>query len=185
MHIKGARILAIDPGSRELGVAVLEGEDLLYYGVKTVRKRTTPQEMLQEITWSIKQLIDYYVPSILAIEKVFLIQKNACLLIVATEQIKAAARKEELAVYEYEPKVIRRLVCQTGKATKREVARHLTRKYYELSRYLNRKSRWEQLYYAKMFDAIAVGLICYAELADSRNSEIHSYKFPSTNKGQS
>ncbi len=167
-----------------MGVAILEGQDLLFYGVKTVRKRTTPQEVLREIARIIKQLIEYHAPSILAIEKVALIQENASLLIVATEEIKAAARKEELAVYEYEPKVIRKFICQTGKTTKLEVARHLTRKYYELSQYLNRTSRWEQLYYSKMFDAIAVGLICYTELAASRNSEDRSFKFSSANKAQ-
>lgn len=185
MPTKRTRILAVDPGTRELGVAILEGEDLLFYGVKTVQKRMTPQEVLREITRIIKRLIDYYAPSILAIEKVFLIQKNASLLIVATDQIKATGRKEGLYVYEYAPKVIRKFICQTGKATKREVARHLTRKYYELSHYLNRTSRWEELYYAKMFDAIAVGLICYTELAASRSSENQPYKFSSANKGQS
>jgi crossover junction endodeoxyribonuclease RuvC len=144
MHTKRTRILAIDPGTRELGVAILEGEDLLFYGVKTVQRRTTPEEVLREITRIIKQLIDHYAPAILAIEKVFLIQKNASLLIVATDQIKAAARKEGLVVYEYEPKVIRKFICQTGKAIKREVAKHLTQKYYELYQYLNRKSRWER-----------------------------------------
>lgn len=185
MHTKRARILAIDPGTRELGVAILEGKDLLFYGVKTVQKRTTPQEVLREITRIIKQLINYYAPSILAIEKVFLTQKNASLLIVATDQIKAVGIKEELAVYEYAPKVIRKFICQTGKATKREVARHLTRKYYELSQYMDRKSRWEQIYYSKMFDAIAVGLICYTELANTQSSDNHSYKTSFADKGQS
>lgn len=170
MHIKRNRILAVDPGTRELGVAILEGEDLLFYGVKTVQKRTTPQEVLWEITRIIKQLIDYYAPAILAIEKVLLIQKNASLLIVATDQIKAAARKEGLAVYEYEPKLIRRSICQTIKATKREVARHLTRKYCELNHYLNRTSKWEQLYYAKMFDAVALGLCCYRDITKPSDS---------------
>jgi Holliday junction resolvasome RuvABC endonuclease subunit len=184
MHIKRTRILAVDLGTRELGVAILEGDNLLFYGVKTVQHRTTPQEVLQKITQIIKQLIDYYVPSILAIEKVLLIQKNASLLIVAADQIKAAARKEELVIYEYEPKVIRRFICQTGKATKREVAKHLARKYYELNQYLNRTSRWEQIYYAKMFDAIAVGLVCCTELAEGQKNENHSYKISSINKGQ-
>lgn len=184
MHTKRTKILAIDPGTRELGVAILEGEELIYYGVKTVQRRTTPQEVLGEITRIIKQLIDRYAPSILAIEKVISIQRNSSLLIVATDQIKAAARREELVVYEYEPKVIRKFICQTGKATKREVAKHLARKYYELSQYLNRKSKWEQLYYAKLFDAISVGLICCTQLTDGQKNENHSYKTPSINKGQ-
>ena len=48
MHTKPTKILAIDPGTREIGVAVLEGEALVYYGIKTIRNRKRPQQVLQE-----------------------------------------------------------------------------------------------------------------------------------------
>ena len=36
---KKQRILAIDPGTRELGFAIMEENDLIYYGVKTLKKK--------------------------------------------------------------------------------------------------------------------------------------------------
>lgn len=165
MHIKTNKILAIDPGTKELGVAVLEGEELLYYGVKTIRKRARPQQVLLETTRIINSLIADYRPAVLAIEKMFLIQKSASLLVVAAEEIKAAAREKGLEVFEYSPTFVRKFVCDSGKATKREVAQVIVRRYPVLSRYLNRQSKWEQIYWANMFDAIAVGLTCLQRLS--------------------
>jgi crossover junction endodeoxyribonuclease RuvC len=164
MHTKPIQILAIDPGTREIGVAVLEGEALVYYGVKTIRNRKRPQQVLQKAARIVKRLIEDYQPSILAIEKMFLIQKNASLLIVVADEIKATAQAAGLAVYEYAPTTVRKRICQTGKATKRAAAGIIAGRYTELIRYLKGRSKWEELYYANMFDAIAVGLTCYQQI---------------------
>lgn len=155
------KILAIDPGTREIGVAVLENEELIYYGVKSIKNRKRPQHVLQEAARIINGLINTYRPSILAIEKTFLIQKSGSLLIVVADEIKATGQAGGLAIYEYAPTLVRKLICNTGKATKREVAKMLASCYPHLTRYLVQRSKWEELYYANMFDAIAVGLCCY------------------------
>jgi crossover junction endodeoxyribonuclease RuvC len=176
MHTKHTKILAIDPGTREIGVAVLEGEALVYYGVKTIRNRKRPQQVLGEASRIVKRLIEDYQPSVLAIEKMFLIQKNASLLIVVADEIKATAQAVGLAVYEYSPTTVRKRICQTGKATKRAVAGIIASRYLELARYLKGKSKWEELYYANMFDAIAVGLACYQQIV--ANHFTASQNFP-------
>ena len=153
-------ILAIDPGTRELGFAVLAGEELLYYGVKTVTNRKSPSQVLEIVSGFIKKLIESYNPSILAIEKMFVTQKNSALLAVVAEQVKALAREYGLLIFEYAPSSLRKRLCQTGRATKREAARILSLRYSELARYYNRTRMWEQDYYANLFDAIAVGVTC-------------------------
>lgn len=176
MPTNAIKILAIDPGTREIGVALLEGEDLLYYGVKSIRNRKRPQQVLQEAAHIIGRLIDTYNPSVLAIEKMFLIQKSGSLLIVVADEIKATARAAGLSVYEYAPTTVRKLICQTGKATKRATARIIADRYVELARYFKGRSKWEELYYANMFDAIAVGLACYQQLL--ANQSIDSPRSP-------
>ena len=42
------RILAIDPGTREMGVALLEGDKLVYHGVKAIKRGKSPHETLKE-----------------------------------------------------------------------------------------------------------------------------------------
>jgi RNase H-fold protein (predicted Holliday junction resolvase) len=49
MHINRMKILAIDPGTREIGVAVLDGKTLIYYAVKTIRGQRNPAEILRRI----------------------------------------------------------------------------------------------------------------------------------------
>jgi len=157
------KILAIDPGTREMGVAVFEGKQLVYYGVKTVRGRRSPAEVLRRIQEITASLITRYRPSCLAIEKMFLVQKSASLLVVAAEEIKATGRQHGLEIYEYAPTFVRKLICNSGRATKEQTAKVVTRRFPELRPYLEQKTKWEALYYANMFDAVALALCCAAD----------------------
>ena len=157
------KILAIDPGTRELGVAMLDGEQLVYYGVKTIRGRRTPSEVLRRIQKITASLIARYRPTCLAIEKMFLAQKSASLLVVAAEEIKATARQHDLPIYEYAPTTVRKMICHSGRATKAETAKTIALRFPELRPYLEQRTQWETLYYANMFDAVAVGVVAYLE----------------------
>jgi len=164
------KILAIDPGTREIGVALLSGRELLYYGVKTIKKRGSAGEILSQVRQILSRLIADYEPRNLAIEKTFLAHKSAALLNVAADEIKAVARAQGLEIKEYAPTLVRKIICQTGKATKKEAARIIAAQYPELARYLEQRTKWETLYYANMFDAIAVGLVCYQEITTNLSS---------------
>ncbi len=157
-------ILSIDPGTRELGFAVLQGETLLYYGIKTVTNRKAPSLVLETITGFIKGLIEKYEPSTLAIEKMFITQKNSALLYVAAEQVKAVAREQKITIWEQSPSAIRKRLRESGRATKREVAKLIADRYPELARYYNRTKHWEIEYYSNLFDAVAVGLVCLEDI---------------------
>jgi Holliday junction resolvasome RuvABC endonuclease subunit len=161
-------ILAVDPGTREVGFAVLQGETLLYYGVKTVTNRKAPSLVLETISGFIKGLIEKYEPSTLAVEKMFITQKNSALLYVAAEQVKAVAREGKIAIWEQSPSAIRKPLCRTGRATKREVAKLVADRYPELARYYNRSKHWEIEYYANLFDAVAVGLVCLEDKSQTK-----------------
>jgi crossover junction endodeoxyribonuclease RuvC len=155
------KILAIDPGTREMGVAVLDGQQLVYYGVKTIRRRRSPAEVLHRIQEITAGLIARHRPDHLAIEKMFLIQKSAALLVVAAEEIKATARQHRLIVHEYAPTVVRKIICHSGRATKNEAANSVALRFPELRPYLEQRTKWEALYYANMFDAVALGVAVF------------------------
>jgi Holliday junction resolvasome RuvABC endonuclease subunit len=158
------RILAIDPGTKEIGTAILDKSELVYYGVKTVRDRSTAQKILQQSSAIAEELINSYEPEVLAIEKMFIVQKSAALLSVVAEEIKTTARGRGLLVYEYSPSVVRRFLCESGRATKAAVAAVVAGKFPYLSRHLETRTKWETKYYSNIFDAIAVGLKCQSEL---------------------
>ena len=46
---KKTRILAIDPGTREMGFAIMEENELIYYGVKTLKKMRPTSVLLKEV----------------------------------------------------------------------------------------------------------------------------------------
>lgn len=158
MPAKPKTTLAIDPGTREIGVAVLCDLELLYFGVKSIRWRQSPQSVLGEANKIVIDLIEKYQPAVLAIEKTFMIHKSAALLNVVADEIKATARQHDLIVREYTPTDVRKRICQTGKATKRRAAEVVVSRYPELARFFHQRTKWEELYYANMFDAVAVGL---------------------------
>ena len=156
---RAQRILAIDPGTREMGYAILDEYDPIYYGVKTLKKKRPTCVLLKETRKIIRRLIEDYNPKILVIEETFFYKhKNAYRLIAMAEEIKRVAKREKLKVFEYAPKTIRKAICKSGKATKREVAEVLCSRYPELHVYLTQDRKWKEKYWGHMFDALALGL---------------------------
>ena len=61
-------ILAIRPGRREMGMAVLDGEELRYWGVTRFRQKEL-DDLLAALERRLSRLILLYGPTVLAIEK--------------------------------------------------------------------------------------------------------------------
>jgi len=165
-------ILAIAPGTHELGVAVINNAELLYYGVKTVSKRKNPLTVLEIVSSQIRNLIKKYRPDYLAIKAVVIRQKSYALLAIVAEQIKAIAKELNLLICEYASISVRKRLCETGRATRRETAEVLTKRFPELKRFFLRTTKWERDYYGNLFDAVAVGIISEEDLtAESKASK--------------
>ena len=71
------RALAIDPGSRLTGYAIMEGHELIYYGVKTFTIRNPISRLLKDVNQTMTRLINDYRPQSLAIESTFFIKTRA------------------------------------------------------------------------------------------------------------
>lgn len=157
-------ILAIDPGTREIGFAVLDGNELLDYGVKRVSKQPTPRALMQKVDAIITRIIIQHNPSLLAIKKPAVVQYSSRLVEAVGEQIKSTGERHGLTVYEFEPKAIRQFVCQSPKATKQDMTKIIADRCLELARYADPKNKEEALYWGRMFEAIAVGLMSAEEV---------------------
>lgn len=156
---KNNRVLAIDPGTHYIGVAVLDGAKLAYYGVKTLSKRKSPHDTLTEGRKVIRSLIDDFKPKTLAVEKTFFANnRNSALLNVFADEIAAIGKRVRLRVVTLAANVVRKEICKNGWATKREVAQEVCRRFPELLPYLSSDRRWKEEFYLNMFDAVALGL---------------------------
>lgn len=157
-------ILAIDPGTREIGFAVLNGNELLDYGVKRVSKQTNSRALMRKVDAVITRLFVQYSPTLLAIKQPVVVQYSGRLVETVSEQIKTTSEQYGLPVYEFEPKAIRQFVCQSPKATKQDMAKIIAERCLELAKYADPKNKEEALYWGRMFEAIAAGLMCYEEV---------------------
>ena len=153
------RILAIDPGTRYIGVAVLDCTKLVYYGVKTLSRQKSPHDILTEGRRVIRNLIDDFKPDILAVEKTFFANnRNSALLNVFADEIVAIGKRKRMAVISLAANVVRKAICDNGWATKRDVAQEICRRVPELLPYLSSDRRWKEEFYLNMFDAVALGI---------------------------
>ena len=157
---KTSRILAIDPGTRVMGIAFLEKGKLIYYGVKTIKDGTRlPHQRLREARRVVIRLIQDFHPEVLAIEKTFFSNnRNIALLNVLAEEIKAIARRKGLKVFSLAPSTVKKLVCGNGRARKREVAKVVVAKYPELKVLVSQDRKWKEAYWQNVFDALALAI---------------------------
>ena len=122
------RILGIDPGTNNLGYAVIEIRKkqihLLVHGVFKLSRLASHQEKLHQIFLKIQRIIEGFQPDEMAIEAPFFGKNVQSMLKLGRAQgvAIAAALQKELVVKEYSPKKIKLAVTGNGNASKEQVA---------------------------------------------------------------
>jgi len=148
-----------------MGIALLEGERLLYHGVKVFTRRRTPHENLREGRETILQLIRDFKPTVVAMEKTFITtNRRTALLNVLADEITALARRRRIRVMAYAPSTVKKHVCGDGRGGKEAVSAVIAQTYPELTVYLTQDRKWKARHHANMFDAVAVGLTALSNL---------------------
>jgi len=161
---QGRTILAIDPGTRYIGIAVMDGDELVYHGVKTLRRRSSPHEGLAQVKAFTQRLLRDFNPDLLVIERAFMIRsRTAGLLNVIVDEMRAIGARHGVTVRTLAPATVRKRLCGSGRATKRDVARAIVDRYPELRVYLGQNRKWKERFHGNMFDAIALGLVASHE----------------------
>ena len=107
------RVLAIAPGAQHLGVAVLEGEELIWFGVKSFSGRKTAGTLLPKVERYIDELIARHTPGTLAIEEPYYAQARLSpLLGPLTAALKRSGRQQGLRVVRYLPTTVKARLCE-------------------------------------------------------------------------
>lgn len=153
------RILAIDPGTRNIGVAVIEGTNLLYFGVKIIPKSIPRYRIISTGLAILRGITTDFGPSILAVERTYFPRdRNGSVLNRFAQEMTMMGRRLGLEVVTLSPMTVRKRICGSGRAGKRDVAIVLSSRYPELRPYRSSDRRWKTRFYYNFFDAIAVGL---------------------------
>lgn len=155
---KNNRILAIDPGTQNMGFAVFDGKKLVLYGVTTIRRRKSSREILMAGREIIRELMDDFRPGSLVVEKtLFANNKGSATLNKLTEDIITIGRKKRIKTLALSANTVRKEICHDGMAGKQEVAVKMVERFPELKPYLYSDRRWKEEFFYNMFDAVCLG----------------------------
>lgn len=158
------RILAIDPGTRHVGVAVLQGSRLIYHGVMTMPHRRGLPAVRRNTRVLLQELLRDFRPKVLIVEENSIGGSRArSRLHAVVSETRRIGRRERLEVIATAASTVKKLVAGNGRASKEEVARAVTRRYPELKAYLRQTAKWRARYHGNMFDAVAIGFSVEAD----------------------
>jgi len=158
MRHRDQTILALDPGLRDLGFAVLHGRRLLARDAISLR-RVESSRRLAEAKARVAALVRTYRPTILVLEKTYrhpvpwLNDLHRL-----TRSCRRLATRSRAAFATYAPQQVRASVVGDGKAKKPEVALAIAHRFPSLRVYLTSDRRWKERLWQNMFDAIALAL---------------------------
>lgn len=131
-----------------MGVAVLDGTKLAYYTAKTLSTGKSPHDILTEERKVIRDFINDFKPATLAVEKTFFANNRiSALLNVFADEICSMGRRRRLKLCTIAANAVRKMICNNGEATKREVAEGVARRFPELSPYLLSDGRWKERFH--------------------------------------
>lgn len=156
MRIKNEPILAIDPGLRELGFAILTGNDLLESGVLQLR-HLAEAERLGCVRRHLDRLIESFGPRSIVVEQIPKSPLDGNLPRLG-RLLGRLGRRYGLKAFSYSAKTARRSVVGDGWAGKADVVRRLAAQFPQLRVYRGQSRKWKDTFWQNMFDAIALAL---------------------------
>jgi Holliday junction resolvasome RuvABC endonuclease subunit len=158
-------ILGIDPGTKEMGLVVLRGHDLKYFGVRTLPNGKRHHEAIGLAKRIVLAMIEKHRPDVVAIEvPLNLPTKRSHLLNVIADELRDRAAEVGMAVEELSPEAIRRRLTGNARATKIDVAEYLVaNRFTQLREFVPKRParpalglRPRDKYWLHMFDALAL-----------------------------
>jgi len=162
MPKKPHTILAINPGTRYLGIAVFQGPDLRDWRIKAFQGKFSKQK-LDKFLKIIADLIEQYHADVLAIKKLHPGRSSSNLNSLASKIISISKRKG-LKVCQYSIADIKKFFLPKEKSNKKKLAERMASKYSDLLTELNREKASRNPYYLRMFEAVALGSICIYQI---------------------
>lgn len=156
------KIIGVNPGTKYLGLAIFQGSDLRYWGIKTL-KGIWSKEKVERIKAIISDLIERYELNALALKKLHPSRssKNLNQLVA---KIKEFSKRKGLRVYEYSIKDLERFLSPKEKINKKQMAEFVVSEYPFLFHVFEKEKKNKNPYAIRMFEAIALGLRYFYQL---------------------
>ncbi len=149
-------ILAINPGTKYLGLAVFQAQDLVYWGIKVLKgkwsekKRRIAKRAIQDI------IVQHHV-RILVLKKLHLSRSSTNLNFLVAS-IKTIAKEKGLKLCLYSLDDIKKELAAERRVNKISIAEMMVARYPFLVHELEREKKHKHPYFVRMFEAIAAGI---------------------------
>jgi len=155
---KNETILALDPGLRELGFAILAGKKLVTSGVRPLFL-TPSGRRVPEARRLLKQWLKAYKPRTVILERTYAHPTGTFHSVhqLARALLKTAWRRG-FQTATYPPQTVRKAIVGNGNAEKLEIAKVLSARYPALRMYVPSDRKWKTRYFQNAFDALALAV---------------------------
>jgi len=162
-------ILGINPGAKYLGIAVFRGPELRDWRVKVTKGKWSALKYRKTID-ILSAFIEQYRPDVLAVKRLDPARSSAGLDRLV-EKIITLSGKQGIKVYRYEIKELEAYFQAEGRSNKRKMAEIIAAEYPALHGELNLERSNKNPYHLRMFEAVALGAVCFHELDNSERSK--------------
>jgi len=161
--------LALDPGLRELGFAILSGKKLVTSGVRPLYLTPAPGR-IPEARRLLKQWLKAYRPETVVLERTYAHPTGTFHSVhrLAVALQKAASRRGYTTI-SYPPQTVRKAIVGNGNAQKLEIAKVLSARYPALRMYVTSDRKWKTRYFQNAFDALALAVFHHESKPPSRS----------------
>jgi Holliday junction resolvasome RuvABC endonuclease subunit len=162
MFQESVTILAINPGTKYIGIAIFQASDLVYWGIRVLKGKWSDTKMRNTET-SLQKLIDRYHINLLVLKKLHASRSSGnlnCLV----RLIARIAKKKRIKFCLYSLGDIKKSLAVGMKANKMVIAGIVTARYPFLIHELEREKKHKHPYFVRMFEAIAAGILVFNRL---------------------
>lgn len=148
-------LLAINPGTRYIGVAVLTGSDLVDWGIRVLSGRWS-EEKLSKVSDIISELIEIHQPDYLVMKQPHP-SRTSPQLDALCLRIEETAGEHGLPVHRHSLEEIKQIHSHEMKTTRAKLAELITLKYPCLVRLYYREKHAYNPYHIRLFEAVILG----------------------------
>ena len=173
MHTEQNRILALNPGSRYLGMAVFYGADLREWRLRGLHQGSF-EKRLSEAQSLVSEIVTRFAVRVLAI-KTIPNSKSSHKLKLLVSHLRKIGELLGLKVFEFSVNEMKRFFFHGAAANKRMLMEEMAAQYPFLFKDLERQRKCKSQYLIRVFEAIALGAVCWSELEGARSKVVRCH----------
>ena len=166
MQDKEIRTLALNPGSRYVGIAVFHGPELVDWAVRSIREKT-PTGKLDQLKSILSEIAETHGVNCLVIKSLHPARSSEYLSQL-TSTLKEWAKENHHAVREYTIKDVETFLLPSGRLNKRLLMEGVAAIHPFLFPELDGERQNRNPYLVRMFEAVALGMRCLGEMENPK-----------------